>query len=244
MSCAKILIIEDEAIEAMDIQQRLVSFGYPLPDVAYSGEEGVKKVEKTQPDLVLMDIMMPGKIDGIDAAEQIRSRFDIPIIFLTAHTDENTLRRAKITKPYGYIVKPFMERELHITVDIALDRHKMEGELRKKEKWLAATLRSIGDAVVATDEKGLITFMNPVAEVLMGYKIEEARQRNLAEVFNIVNSDTRQPVENPVTRVILEGNIVGLANHTVLISRDGKEIPINDSAAPIKDDHGNILGVI
>lgn len=241
---AKILIVEDEAIEAMDIQQCLVSFGYPLPDIAYTGEEGVRKVAETQPDLVLMDIMMPEKIDGVAAAEQIRSRFDIPIIFLTAYADEDTLRRAKITAPYGYIVKPFQNRELHIAVDIALYRHRMERELREREKWLATTLRSIGDAVIATDEKGLITFINPIAEGLMGCKLEEVQQRNLTEVFNIVNRDTRKPVENPVTRVMLEGNIVGLANHTVLISRDGKEIPINDSAAPIKDDHGNILGVI
>src|SRR6266545_2438219 len=159
MRDAKILIVEDEAIEAMDLQQRLVGFGYPLPDVAYNGEDGIRKVELTQPDLVLMDIMMPGKLDGVAVAEQIRSRFDIPIIFITAYTDENTLSRAKITAPYGYIVKPFQERDLQITVDMALYRHKTEKELHAREKWLAITLRSIGDAVLATDDKGLITFM-------------------------------------------------------------------------------------
>src|SRR6266545_6824195 len=241
---ANILIVEDEAIAAMDIQQRLAGLGYPLPDVAYNGEEAVKKVLETQPDLILMDIMMPGKLDGVAAAEQIRSRFDIPIIFITAYADESTLRRAKITAPYGYIVKPFQERELHITVDMALYRHKTERELHEREKWLSITLRSIGDAVIVTDDKGFITFMNPVAEDLTGFKLEEVRRRNLTDVFNIVNKDTRKPVQNPVTRVIREGNIVGLANHTVLISRDGKEIPITDSAAPIRDDLGNILGVI
>ncbi len=244
MPDARILIVEDEAISAMDIQQRLVGLGYPLPDVAYNGDEGVKKAQETQPDLVLMDIMMPGEIDGVVAAEQIRARFDIPIIFITAYADENTLRRAKITAPYGYIVKPFQERELRITIDMALYRHKMERELHEREKWLATTLRSIGDAVIATDANGLITFINPVAEGLTGFKHEEVRQRNLMEVFNIINRDTRKPVENPVTRVIREGHIAGLANHTVLISRVGREMPINDSAAPIKDDLGNIIGVI
>jgi two-component system, cell cycle sensor histidine kinase and response regulator CckA len=241
---AKILIVEDEAIEAMDIQQRLARMGYPLPVIAHSGKEGVRKVEEAQPDLVLMDIMMPGKMDGVAAAEQIRSRFDIPIIFLTAYADEKTLQRAKITVPYGYIVKPFQERELHIAVDIALYRHKMERKLREREKWFATTLRSIGDAVIATDKTGLITFMNPVAEEMTGWKLEEVLQRNLTEVFNIINRDTRLPAENPVTRVIHEGNILGLANHTILKSRQGKEIPINDSAAPIKDEKGDILGVI
>jgi PAS domain S-box-containing protein len=240
---ARILIVEDEAIAAMDIQQSLVGFGYPLPDLAYTGEEGLRKVEETQPDLVLMDIMMPG-IDGVSAAEKIRARFDIPIIFLTAYSDENSLRRARITAPYGYILKPFQERELHITVDVALFRHKMERALKEREKWLATTLRSIGDGVIATDEKGLVTFMNPVAEALLGFKLEEVQQKNLTEVFHIVNRDTRETVVNPVTKVILEGNVVGLANHTILISRDGREIPINDSAAPIKDDHGNVVGVV
>ncbi len=244
MPDARILIVEDEAIAAMDIQQRLAGLGYPLPDVAYNGEEGVRKAEKTQPDLVLMDIMMPGNMDGVAAAEQIRSRFDIPVIFLTAYSDKKTLSRAKIAGPYGYIVKPFQERELLITVDMALYKHKMDKELKERQEWFATTLRSIGDGVIATDEKGLITFINPVAEALMGCKREEVMQRNLTEVFTLVNRDTHKPVENPVTRVLREGTIVGLANHTVLISRDGKEIPINDSAAPIKDEHGNILGVI
>ncbi len=244
MRDAKILIVEDEAIEAMDIQQRLASLGYPLPDIAHNGEEGVRKVEETQPDLVLMDIMMPGKLDGVAAAARIRSRFDIPIIFLTAYADDNTLQRAKETEPYGYVVKPFQERELRITVDMALYKHAMERKLREKEKWFETTLRSIGDGVIATDAKGMITFMNPVAEELMGWKLEEVRQKNLTEVFNIVNCETRKQVENPVTRVIREGVIVGLANHTVLISRDGKEVSIHDSAAPIRDDKGNIIGVI
>jgi PAS domain S-box-containing protein len=180
----------------------------------------------------------------VTAAGSIHARSDVPIIFLTAYADDDTLRRAKITGPYGYLVKPFKERDLHISIDMALYKHKMEKELKEREKWLATTLRSIGDGVITTDEKGLISFINPVAEALMGCKLEEVRQKNLTEVFNIVNRDTRKPVENPVTRVLLEGNIVGLANHTVLISRDGKEIPISDSAAPIKDDHGNTLGVI
>ncbi|TAL22279.1 MAG: response regulator [Nitrospirae bacterium] len=244
MTDAKILIVEDEAIEAMDIQQRLADMGYPLPDIAHSGEEGVRKVEALQPDLILMDIMMPGKMDGVAAAEQIRSRFDIPIIFLTAYADDNTLSRAKITAPYGYIVKPFQERELHITVDMALYRHKMEKELKESKKWYSTTLRSIGDAVIATDKKGLITFMNPVAEGLTGWKMKNALNKEMAEVFNIMNMDTRQAVENPVLRVIREGVTVGLANHTILIAREGKEIPIDDSAAPIKDDKGNIMGVV
>ncbi len=244
MSDAKILIVEDEGIAALDIQQRLISLGYTASDIASSGEEAVKKAEETSPDLVLMDIMLPGKIDGVTAAEQIRASFDIPIIYLTAYTDEATLQRAKVTEPYAYIIKPFQERELHIAIDMALYKHKMERKLKESEKWFATTLRSIGDAVITTDKNGLITFMNAVAEGLMGWKLEEVLNKKLSEIFNIINRDTRQPVENPVARVLLEGFVVGLANHTILIAKDGTEIPIDDSAAPIKDDKGNIIGVI
>ncbi|MBI2865495.1 MAG: PAS domain S-box protein [Chloroflexi bacterium] len=241
---AKILIVEDEGIEALDIQHRLISLGYPSPEFVFSGEDAIKKAEDICPDLVLMDIMLNGEIDGVTAAEQIHARFDIPIIYLTAYADEDTLKRAKITEPYGYIVKPFKDREVHITIDMALYRHQMERKLRESEKWLATTLRSIGDAVVATDRTGLITFMNTVAENLTGWKMEDVANKKLSEVFKVINRGTRRPIDNPVTRVIVEGAIGGLASHTILIARNGKEIPIDESTAPIKDDKGNVTGVI
>ena len=244
MTKAKILIVEDEAVEALDIEQHLVSLGYSDPDIAGSGEEGIRKAEETHPDLVLMDIMLPGKFDGIAAAEQIRSRFKIPIIYLTAYADENTLHRAKITQPYGYIIKPFQERELHIAIEIALHKHEMERKLRESQEWFSTTLRSIGDAVMATDQNGLVIFMNRIAEDLTGWMREEAVNRKLIEVCRIINRDTRRPVDNPVDKVLRTGNIIGLANHSVLIARDGGEIPIDDSAAPIKDDKGHLRGVV
>ncbi len=244
MSEAKILIVEDEGIEALDLQHRLISLGYPAPDTVFSGEEALQRVQERAPDLVLMDIMLHGGIDGVAAAEWIQAHLDIPIIYITAYADEKTLQRAKLTEPYGYLVKPYKERELHITIDMALYKHRMERTLKEREKWFSTTLRCIGDAVIATDRDGRITFMNAVAEGLMGWKLEEVRQRELPEVFHIVHRDTRRPVENPVSRVLLEGTVVGLANHTKLIARDGSEIPIDDSAAPIRDDKGNIIGVV
>ncbi len=244
MSDAKILIVEDEGIEALDIQHRLISLGYTNPEIVFSGEEAIKKTEEMQPDLVLMDIMLHGGIDGITTAKQINDRFDIPIVYLTAYADEETLQRAKTTAPYGYIIKPFKERELHITIDVALYKHKMEKRLKESEKWLATTLRSIGDAVITTNKEGLVTFMNPIAEGLTGRKLEEASCRSLTEVFRIVNRDTGRVVENPVMKVLSEGVTEGLANHTVLIARNGTRVPIDDSAAPIKDDRGNMMGAI
>ncbi len=124
------------------------------------------------------------------------------------------------------------------------DLKRAEAALREREEWLSTTLRSIGDAVLATDAKGRVTFLNPAAQSLTGWKQEEAAGRPLREVFNIVSEKTRRPVENPVTKVMREGTVVGLANHTVLIARDGTRRPIDDSGAPIRDSRGNIIGVV
>jgi PAS domain S-box-containing protein/putative nucleotidyltransferase with HDIG domain len=241
---ARILIVEDEAIVAMDIQNTLESLGYVVPSIVFSGEEAIKKAAETQPDLVLMDIVLKGHVNGVEAAEEIRDRFDIPVVYLTAYADEKTFQRAKIAEPYGYIIKPFDERELHITIETSLYKHKMERKLKENERWLATTLKSIGDAVIATDARGCISFMNPVAEALTGWRQEGAIGRDLKDIFNIINEQTREAAENPVTKVLREGVVVGLANHSILIAKDGSEIPIDDSGAPIRDDRGNIAGVV
>lgn len=126
----RILVVEDEGIIAKDIQNQLKKMGYIVPAIAFSGEEAIEKAAEIQPDLVLMDIILKGELDGIDAAGQIRTRFNIPVVFLTAHTEENILQRAKIAEPFGYIVKPFEERELHTTIEMALYKYQMDEKLR------------------------------------------------------------------------------------------------------------------
>ena len=244
MANAQVLVVEDEGIVAKDIQNTLKKLGYAVPAIASSGEEAIKKATETLPDLVLMDIVLEGYMDGVEAAEQIRDRFDIPVVYLTAYADNKTLQRAKITEPYGYILKPFSERELHTAIEIALYKHQMERKLRDSEQWLATTLKSIGDAVIATDAGGFVTFMNPVAEALTGWNQEDAAGKPLKKVFNIINEETGKQAEDPATRVFREGVVVGLANHTVLIAKDGTKYPIDDSGAPIRDDKGNIMGVV
>jgi len=244
MAKAQILIVEDERIVAEDIKQSLESLGYIVCAVASSGEEAIKKAEEYNPDLVLMDIVLKGEMDGIEAATKIRSHFKIPIVYLTAYADEKTLERAKLTEPFGYIIKPFDERELHTAIEIAFYKSKMENELKEREEWFFTTLNSIGDGVITTDANGLITFMNPVAEYLTGWKQEDAVGKPLLEVFRVVNEKTGKLAEDPVNRIIKKGVIAGLANHTILIAKDGRQIPIDNSGAPIKDAKGNVTGVV
>ena len=132
----------------------------------------------------------------------------------------------------------------HLRRREASERERAAEVIRSSEAWLSTTLTSIGDAVIATDAEGRVTFLNPVAQALTGWPQAEASGRPMSEVFPIINETTRQVVEDPVARVIREGVIVGLANHTLLVARDGAESPIDDSAAPIKDGRGAVAGVV
>lgn len=250
ISGKQILVVEDEVITAMDIQRRLIKFGYSVPELAYTGEEAINITRKNNPDLILMDINLNGTIDGIEAASKIHSFSDIPIIYLTAFTDEKILERLKITEPYAYLVKPFKERELLVNIEIAFYKNKMEkmlkesnGQLRESKQWLLAAINSIGDAVIATDQKGQIKLINPLAQAMTGWKEEEALGKDLANVFNIINEVTDKQAEDPIKKVMREGSFYGLAEHTILVGKNGVRIPVDIIGSPIKDE-GNIIGVV
>jgi PAS domain S-box-containing protein len=239
----KILVVEDEKIVAKDIQNRLKNFGYHVPAIASSGEEAIKKAAEFNPDLILMDIMLNKSMDGVETAKKIREMYDIPVVYLTAYADDSTLQRAKLTEPFGYILKPFEERELYTTIEMALYKHKMEKKLKESEQWFATTLKCIGEAVIATNRERLITFMNPVAEMLTGWKLNEALGKNLMEVFKIVDDSRKNLDETPITRSFKRNASISTINHT-LISKNGTERAIDANASPIRDDKGNIAGVV
>ena len=131
MRQTQILVVEDEPIVSLDLQQRLEKMGYRVPVVVASGEEAIESTQDSTPDLVLMDINLHGEMDGVEAAEQIRARHQIPVVYLTAYSNDQTLSRAKITEPFGYLLKPFEERELQTTIEIALHKHQAEQALRR-----------------------------------------------------------------------------------------------------------------
>ncbi len=143
MAHEKILIVEDEGVVALHIRKTLESLGYVVTDIAATGEEAIMKAMTNRPDLVLMDIVLKGAIDGIDATEKIRPLFNIPVIFVTAHTDEATLQRAKVTEPFGYIVKPIKERDLHIAIEFALYKSRMEAERKLLTQQLKDALAKV-----------------------------------------------------------------------------------------------------
>jgi len=136
MSKINVLVVEDESIVAKDIQHSLKKLGYTVVDMCSSGENAIQAAEEKKPDVVLMDIMLKGEMSGIDAANIIRERLDIPVIFLTAYADESTFSKAKVTEPYGYIIKPFKEIDLHTSIEMALYKHEKEAEVKKERDFL------------------------------------------------------------------------------------------------------------
>ena len=240
----RVLVVEDESVVAKDLQHRLRKLGYDVPVTVASGEDAIIKARETQPQLVLMDIRLKGKLDGIETAHEIRRHADVPVIFLTAYADDNTLGRAKLTEPFGYVLKPFEERELHTAIQVALYKHQAERELRKSERWLSATLRSIGDGVIAVNGDSEVVFMNSRAERLTGYSGEEATEKKVDEVFQIVNARNGTRPENPLSAALNAGSPVTLEQNILLVSKDGAQIPIEDSASPIRDDRGLVTGAV
>lgn len=244
MTPIKVLIVEDENIIALDLRRILTRSGYAVTGVANSGQEAIAAVAATPPDAILMDIGLTDDLDGIQTSEKILASHDVPIIFVTANSDLATVQKSQNANPFGYILKPFDEREIGIVLQMALFKHQAEREVRESRRWLSATLRSISEGLIATTSTGEVKFMNPMAERLTGWKETEARSKPLSEVFNLINRQTRQPVEDPVARALRSKQAISFVNLTALTQKSGQEIAVDTFASPIISETGTIEGVV
>jgi len=186
MSKKTLVVVEDEILVARDIKARLTRMGYEVLATASRGEEAVENVLRLRPDLVLMDINIKGEMDGVDAALNIRAQYDVPVIFCTAYSNTETLQRAQVAGPYGYVLKPFDNREMEINIEIALYKHAVEKDLADTRRHLDATLENVSDGVISADMQGRILMLNPVAEALTGWSQDEARASTLTEVLRLL----------------------------------------------------------
>jgi two-component system cell cycle sensor histidine kinase/response regulator CckA len=244
MAAANILVVEDEKIIARGIEKRLQGLGYAVAGLIGNGEQAVAEAAGVAPDLILMDINLGDGIDGIEAARRIQQRIDVPVIFLTAFSDDGTLQRAKLTQPHGYILKPYEDKDLQTAIEIGLYRHRMERRLRENEQWLASTLGSIGDGVIASNAEGRVRFMNPLAERLTGWTHAEAVGEELSTVFRIVDDGTREEIASPAQGTLKSGKPSELMANTILKARDGTECPVDHRASPIHDTQGQLSGTV
>lgn len=244
MTAANILLVEDENLVALDVSRKLERAGYAIAGVAMTGTEAVRTAMATQPDLVLMDIRLRGDIDGIEAATRIRSRLDVPVIYLSAYADASTVTRAKTTEPFGYILKPFAARELEATIEMALHKHSVDRRTKETARWFATTLNCLGEAVIATDTHGRVTFLNLAAETFTGWTQASAIGQDISAIFRLTHTTTGDPIENPAFRILRDGTMYEAIQPCVLHTQHSHTIPVEDSATPIRDDEGHALGVV
>lgn len=188
----RLLIIEDETIVARDLQKMVERVGYEVCGLASTSQEALELAANLKPDLALIDIVIKGPMDGIEIAQKIWNELNIPVIYVTAYADEATLNRARETTPFGYLLKPFDERELRISIEMALFKSQLELKLRERENFLATILRTIKEAVIAVNEENLITYLNPAAEKLTGWRAAEALAQPINKIVNLVDSSHLQ----------------------------------------------------
>jgi PAS domain S-box-containing protein len=242
-SAPAILVVEDERVVARDLEASLRTMGYDVIGTTATGEDCLVRADARRPDLVLMDVRLAGALDGIETAEKLQTRFDIPVVYLTAFADEHTVARARDTNPQGYVVKPFRSGELRSAIEIALFKHRAEARLKERERWFSTTLRAIADAVIAVDGNGHVTFMNRSAELLTGEHEDSAKGRPLGHVLRLIDEQTRKPIGDPVHAALTRRAPARLPDNTA-IATDLHELPIEDSVAPIIDDAGSLLGAV
>ena len=237
MAKVKILVVEDEAITAKDLQNRLKELGYDVPAIAASGEGAIKKVEEIKPDLVLMDIILNGDMDGIGAAEQIRDRFDIPVIYVTAYLDEERLEKTKVSEPYGYILKPFGDKDLRPVIEMALQRHKLEKALRESEAQKQALLDGSPDMIMQIDRNMKLLWANKTALDMN----PDAIGQTCHKAF--VGLD--EPCEDcPCKKAIDTGQIEMSVKYQPTAAGVQGESYWEDIGVPLKDRDGRVVSVI
>ena len=242
MGKRKILIVEDEAIIAMEIEGQLQSLGYEVTSIVDTGEKAIKKAEVDQPDLILMDIRIKGEMDGIETAEVIRTKFGIPIIFSTAYLDEKRIERAKITMPFGYVLKPIQERDLKVTLEMALyvkkvdiQREKVTNDLIQSEAQKQAVLDGISTNIAFVNENLEILLVNKASAESVKKMPDELIGRKCYEIW----ADPEKPCDNCPT---LRAFQTKKSEHYILQTPDGKIW--NERGEPAFDKEGCLLGVV
>lgn len=242
MDKVKILVVEDESIVAKDIQQTLIRLGYDVPATASSAPNAYAKLEEHEPDLVFLDIKLKGEQDGIHVAEHIREKYDIPVIFLTSFVDKNTLDRAKVTEPYGYLVKPFNESDLQTTVEMALYKFKKDLQSRENERRFANALTTVDEAILITDMECRVTFLNPKAENITGFGNASAQGMSLFKLIKVESDEYEIVNADSLGKLMKQGEALNIPNCTITIVRDYSNRKKGFTCSPIRGEKDQLLG--
>jgi diguanylate cyclase (GGDEF)-like protein/PAS domain S-box-containing protein len=238
-SAPTLLVVEDESVVAMDLDGQLHDMGYQVCGCVDNARDAIERARRDHPDLILMDIVLKGDMDGIAAASVIGREMHIPVLFLTAYSDDQTVERAASTWPYGYLTKPFQNRELRAGIEVALRKANIERALRNSERWLSSVLRGVADAVIATDADGFVRLVNPAAERLLGWNAGAMQGRLAGEVIRLEDAASGKPVPLALPGGKPPAELAGAA---VLVAHGGARVPVDASAGPVCDEQGKPLG--
>ena len=245
MTSAKILIVESDITESLDLQARLSKIGYEVIGTATTSEEALNKFTQLKPSLIMMNTQLRTKSDGIKTGKLIHEHKDIPIIYFSSQASQDTIRRAGSTGPFGYILKPFDNSQLFVTIETAQARFKLESQLRESQQWLSGVLMSIGDGVIAVDNVGFVRFINSKAEEITAWDEATAIGKTLFDVFNLKDERSGELLD-------LSSNIAkarggsgsGSGIEALLISRNGNHTPLEININPIIDQNDNFRGMV
>jgi len=240
MEKLNIFIVEDESIVAKDIQNNLVKLGYNVLGIANNGKDAIEQIKETNPDVVLMDIMIKGDLTGIEVAEQIRKHISVPVIFLTAYADESTLSRAKVTEPYGYILKPFKEIDLHSTIEMAVYKHQKDSALQKERDFLYSLVEN------KDSSQSDILFVKANSRLVKVY-LKDIYYVEALKDYVIINTQyarytvhsTMKDIEKKLgtidfirvhrSYIVRVDKIQAIENQTVVLENEKKAIPVGGS---------------
>jgi PAS domain S-box-containing protein len=242
MSASTVLIVEDERLVALDLARTVTRFGYQVAGSASNAADAIEMTINLKPDIVLLDIFLDGDMDGIEAAETIRTRCDIPFIFITASSDPKTLARAKVTQPYGYIIKPFEENAVYTAIETALYKSQAERDVSKGREWLETILRGINEGVITVDLTGNVTYMNLSAEKMLGIPFSFAAGKNKDVLFTITKGDemSRFRVEEGMQK----DTIMVTCPRCSLETPAGKRMDIELTNSIISGPKGHLEGIV
>ncbi|AUT03254.1 REC domain-containing diguanylate cyclase [Nostoc sp. CENA543] len=244
MQNRKILVVEDEKILALNIKNSLQKLGYDVLEITDSAEKAIKNVAEHYPNLVLFDICLTKEINGIQVIDIIQHKFHIPVLYITEYSEYIKLPKNQLSHPFSYILKPIRESDLHLAVEIALEQYQNYRSLQIEKQKIEAIINSMACGVVVTCNHGCIQMMNPMAEQLTGWQQNEAIGKAFTDVLSLVDKDMDEVIGNLAKQAVQVGEVVNLPENCILISKEGKEIPIGDNIAPIRDHNGRVTGAV
>jgi len=239
MTLKRLLVVEDEALVATDLSLRLQALGYEVVGIADNAIDAWALCEAHGPELVLMDIHIKGDRDGIETAHTIRRRWDIPVVYLTAYSDDATVGRATESDPFGYVLKPFDERMVQITIEIAFHKYQTQNAIKQREQWIRSVIDTLSDWVVVTNQSGIIEFLNEGAQSELGASVGEGIQ----SVIRLVDREGHPIMMNPIELVAKSG-IPQMMEWVCLERRDAPPVTVSISAAPLRDHLEQQCGVV